>query len=331
MTTELGHHQMYLIEEFADDYLERRLDRRDLVKRVLLMTGSVPLTASVLFSLGCSGGGSETTPAATASTGGGAAAPTVAAAQPTPAGTPTGPGTSENDPSLTATMVEFPGQAGAVKAYLARPKDKTGLPAVVVIHENRGLVDHTKDVARRYAKEGFVALAVDLISRMGGTGPDTNANTGNLGALARNPADLVSDVQSGLNYLKAQPYVKPGALGLTGFCFGGGITWETTATSQDLKASAPYYGAPEPTPEKLDTLVKMPAAVLAIYGGTDTRITAAAPDVEAKYKAANKPIEVKIYPNVGHAFFNDTGQAYNKEAADDAWKVTLAHFRKYLA
>jgi carboxymethylenebutenolidase len=227
-------------------------------------------------------------------------------------------------------MVEFPGQAGAVKAYLARPRDKTGVPAVVVIHENRGLVDHTKDVARRYAKEGFAALAIDLLSRMGGTGTDVNANTGNLGALARNPADLVADVQSGINYLKAQPYVKQGSLGLTGFCFGGGVAWETTANSQDLKASVPYYGAPEPTAEKLDTLVKMPAAVFAVYAANDTRITAAAPDVEAKYKAANKPFQVKVYPNVGHAFFNDTGQAYNKEQADEAWKDTLAWFRKYL-
>jgi carboxymethylenebutenolidase len=236
----------------------------------------------------------------------------------------------ENDPALTTAAVEFPGQAGQVKAYLARPKDKTGLPAVVVIHENRGLVDHTKDVARRYAKEGFVALAVDLLSRNGGTGTDVNVNTGALGALARNPADLVADVVSGISYLKTQAFVKPGAIGITGFCFGGGITWEVTAVSQDLKASVPYYGAPEPTAEKLDTLVKMPAAVLAMYGSTDTRITSAAPDVEAKYKAANKPIEIKIYAGAGHAFFNDTGTAYNNEAADDAWKTTLAWFRKYL-
>jgi len=318
---------MYLIEEFAEDYLNKQLARRDLVKRVLLITGSVPLTGSLLFSLGCSGGGSDTKPAATTQPA--AAAPTTAPA-PTAVSTPVGPGVAENDPAITATMVGFPGQAGEVKAYLARPKDKTGVPAVVVIHENRGLVDQTKDVARRFAKEGFAALAVDLLSRNGGTGTDANANSGALGALARNPADLVADVVSGISYLKSQSYVKPGALGITGYCFGGGITWEVTAVSPDLKASVPYYGAPEPTSEKLDTLVKMPAAVMAVYGANDTRITAAAPEVEAKYKAANKPIEIKIFPNAAHAFFNDTASSYNKEAADQAWKDTLAWFRKYL-
>ena len=168
--SDLGYHQTYLIEEFAEDYLNKQLARRDLVKRVLLTTGSIPLTASVLFSLGCSGGGEDTKPAATQPPAAAATkAPTTA---PVVTGTPTGPGVAENDPAITASMVSFPGQAGAVQAYLARPKDKTGVPAVVVIHENRGLVDQTKDVARRYAKEGFAALAVDLLSRMGGTGTD---------------------------------------------------------------------------------------------------------------------------------------------------------------
>jgi carboxymethylenebutenolidase len=213
--SDLGHHQMYLIEEFAEDYLHKQLARRDLVKRVLLITGSVPLTASVLFSLGCSGGGSDTKPAATASSGG-AAAPTVAA-PPTAVPTPVGPNVAENDPAISASMVSFPGPAGEIKAYLARPKDKTGVPGVVIIHENRGLVDHTKDIARRYAKEGFAGLAVDLLSRVGGTGTDANANSGALGAGANPPSNYTSDLVAGVNYLKAQPFVKAGALGCNRF------------------------------------------------------------------------------------------------------------------
>src|SRR6476646_1846244 len=226
--SELGHHQMYLIEEFAEDYLNKQLARRDLVKRVLLITGSVPLTGSLLFSLGCSGGGSDTKPAATTQPA--AAAPTTAPA-PTAVSTPVGPGVAENDPALTATTVDFPGQAGEVKAYLARPKDKTGVPAVVVIHENRGLVDQTKDVARRFAKEGFAALAVDLLSRAGGTGTDVNANTAALGQLAQNPDDFANDLKAAVGYLKGQPYTQ--AVGVTGFCFGGGQVWEVATISPD--------------------------------------------------------------------------------------------------
>jgi carboxymethylenebutenolidase len=197
-----------------------------------------------------------------------------------------------------------------------------------MIHENRGLVDHTKDIARRYAKEGFAALAVDLISRMGGTGTDANANTANLGALARNAGDLTADIQAGVNYLKTQPFVKQGALGITGFCFGGGMTWEAAVATPDLKAAVPYYGSVSPT--AMENLGKTNAAVFGVYASNDARITGQQPDVEAKLKGAGKTVETKVYPNSNHAFFNDTGANYNKETADEAWKATLAWFRKYL-
>src|SRR3972149_5146659 len=129
----LDHHQRYLVEEFAADYLARRMSRRDLLRRALQVTGSVPLTASVLFALGCGG---------------------LA-----PGATPTPP------PATPAETVRFPGLAGELIASRARPRADGVYPGVVVIHENRGLVDHIKDVARRYAKEGFVAVAVDLASR----------------------------------------------------------------------------------------------------------------------------------------------------------------------
>jgi len=315
---------MYLIEEFAEDYLNRNLARRDLVRRVLLITGSIPLTGSLLFSLGCSGGGEDTKPSATQPA---AAAPTTAPV-PTVVSTPVGPGVAENDPLITAAAVAFPGPASEIKAYLARPKDRTGVPGVVIVHENRGLVEQTKDVARRYAREGFAALAVDLLSRAGGTGTDANANSGNLGAGARPPANYTSDLVAGVNYLKSQPFVKPGALGVTGFCFGGNFCWETAAASPDVKAAVPYYGSV--SPDLLENLTKTNAAIFAVYAGNDTRITDQAPDVVAKLKAANKTIETKVYPNVNHAFFNETGTPYNKEAADQAWKDTLAWFRKYL-
>jgi carboxymethylenebutenolidase len=318
----LPHYQQYLAEEFAEDYKENRLSRRDLMQRVLIMTGSVPLTASVLFTLGC-GGGDDTAkaPIATATK-----AATSAPASPTVASTPTGPNVAANDPALNAQDVSFAGPASQIKAYLAQPATGTSFPAVLVIHENRGLVDHTKDVARRYAKEGFVALAIDLLSRSGGTGQDVNANTGALGALASKPDDLAADLKAGVAYLKSQSFVK--AVGVTGFCFGGGQVWEVAVIAPDLKAAVPYYGPIRA--EVLDKLPQTNAAVLAFYGALDTRITSQSPDVEAKLKAAGKTVQIKVEENAAHAFFNDTGASYNKAAADDAWVLTLAWFRKYL-
>jgi carboxymethylenebutenolidase len=195
-----------------------------------------------------------------------------------------------------------------------------------LIHENRGLLDHFKDVARRYAKEGFAALAIDLVSRRGGTGADAAANTGALGNA--NPDDLVADLMAGLAYLKAQPYTQGKNLGVSGYCFGGGYTWEVAAASTDVKAAVPYYGSATRPLEKLATTG---AAVLAVYGETDTRITGQAPQVEEKLKASGKPYEIKIYPGAGHAFFNETGMNYNAAAAADAWTATIAWFRRHLA
>jgi len=329
----LNVYQRYVIEEFAEDYRERSMSRRDLLRRALLVTGSVPLTASVLAALGCGSNGY-----------GGGAAPTPAATQPGTAAAAGGglPGTpppasgagvtvAPDDPAIEARNVSFTGRATAgaaaptVLAYLTKPAGAGPFPAVVVIHENRGLVEHIKDVARRYAKEGFAALAVDLVSRAGGTGPDQPANTA---ALTRaNPDDLVADLLAGVDYLKAQPFAKAAALGVTGFCFGGGYAWELAVASPDMKAAAPYYGTAQ---RVLDKLGQTRAAVLAVYAGNDTRITSESPQVEERLKAAGKTFEIKVYPGANHAFFNDTGGSYNETAAKDAWQQTLAWFRRYL-
>jgi carboxymethylenebutenolidase len=310
----LHHHQIYLIEEFAEAYLERRLDRRELVRRVLYLTGSVAGAATVLFSLGC-GDSVDDTPAATGTT---APLPTTAA------GTP--PGVPEADPAIQAASLRFPGSAGyEVLGYLARPRASGAYPGVIVIHENRGLVEHTKDVARRYAKEGFAALAVDLVSRLGGTSSADMTRT--MTALRASRDEMVADLTAGVNYLKQHAaFVKPTAIGVTGFCFGGTQTWELAIANADLKAAVPYYGSVG----SLDRLGEIKAAVLAIYAGNDTRITAQAPEVEQRLRAAGRTVETKVYPGVNHAFFNDTGASYNADAAADAWKTTLAWFRKYL-
>jgi carboxymethylenebutenolidase len=317
---DLNYHQRYVIEEFADDYKEHKLGRRELLRRVLFITGSVPLTASVLFMLGC-GDSSNDEPATPA---GGAAAP----ASPTSAaGTP--PGVPENDPAIQAGPVEFPGPASTMKAYVARPRANGTYPGVMIIHENAGMLPHFTDVARRYAKEGFVGLAVDLVSRLGGT--STTDPAVNMAALRASTTDMVADLQANWNYLKAQPFVKANAMGVTGFCFGGGLTWQVAARNPEVKAAVPYYG-PGGDPEMLDLLGNTKAAVLAMYGETDQNVNRTIPQVEEKLKASGRPYEIKIWPGAGHAFFNDTrmGTSYNEAAATGAWPATLAWFRKYL-
>ena len=317
---DLHHHQTYLIEEFAEAYREHRMGRRDLLKRVLYLTGGVATTATVLSALGCSSGSAdEPSPAATT-----APAKSAAAAVATTA-SGAGPGVAESDPAIEATAVRFPGPASEMLGYLARPSAEGIYAGIIVIHENRGLTDQTKDVVRRYAKEGFVALGVDLVSRRGGT---TNDITVIMSALRASPEDLTADLKAGVDYLKKQPFVKASSLGAVGYCFGGAMTWELAIASPDIKAAVPYYGSL--SARDLDALPQTQAAVFAVYAEEDTRITAQAPDVTQRLKAAGKVVETKVYPGVDHAFFNETGGSYNAEQAAAAMKDTLAWFRRYL-
>jgi carboxymethylenebutenolidase len=333
----LNFNQRYLIEEFAELYQQQRMERRELLRRALLITGSIPLAATSLFALGCgssksgsSSAAEATKPAAaatTATTASSAASPTSSAPATIPTPPPaTGPGVTvdPNDPAIQVAVVSYKGPASDITGYLSRPRTGGPTPAVVVIHENRGLVEHTKDITRRYAKEGFTALAVDLLSRQGGTPTDQAAAAGLLGRA--NPDDLTADLVASVGYLKSQPFVKPGALGTTGFCMGGNFTFELLIASPDIKAAAPYYGMVR----QMDKLAQTNAAVLAIYGGADTRVTSQSPMVEEKLKAAGKTYQIKIYEGAMHAFFNDTGGSYNADAAKDAWQLTLGWFRKYL-
>jgi carboxymethylenebutenolidase len=310
----LYHHQAYVIEEFAEAYRERRLARRALLRRALMVTGSIPLTASVLFALGCGNSDDGDEPVLTA---------TTAAAPASTAGTQAG--TAAGDPALEAADITWTGPASQMKGYLAHPKAAGSYPGIIVIHENRGLLEHFKDVSRRFAQEGFVALAVDLVSRVGGTSDDTNKN---MTALRAAPADLLADLTSGVDYLKQQPYVKANAIGVIGFCFGGGLAFELAINDPDIKAAVPYYGTVSTA--SLEKFGQSNAAFLAMYGGTDTRVTGTSADVQAKAQAAGKTIEIKVWDGAGHAFFNDTGGSYNEAAAKAAWPMTLAWFRKYL-
>jgi carboxymethylenebutenolidase len=317
----LNVYQRYVVEEFADEYRDREISRRLLLRKVLHVTGSIPLTASVLLALGC--GDSADDDADEQPT----AAPQPTTAPQATAPPATGPGVTvqPTDPAIQVREVSYPGPASEIKAYLARPAQGTSFPAIVVIHENRGLNEHILDIARRYAKEGFAGLAVDLLSRRGGTPADSAQASGLLTGIQ--PDDLAADLVASVEYLKQQPFVQANALGATGFCFGGGYTFELAVASKDIKAAAAYYGTAQ---RVMDRLSETNAAMLVVYGGNDTRITSQRSQVEERLRAANKTFEIKVYEGASHAFFNDTGGSYNEAAARDAWQVTLAWFRQHL-
>ncbi|MCS7002424.1 MAG: dienelactone hydrolase family protein, partial [Dehalococcoidia bacterium] len=329
MRPQLNDHQKYFIEEFVEEYQHGHMDRREMMRRVLLITGSVAATASVLTALGC---------APQATTGGGA--PTVAtpgapaagavATPPPPAPTPVvGPDATvgPNDPAIEAVTAQFPGPAGQVQGYLARPRAAGTYPGLIVIHENMGLVDHIQEVTRRIAKLGYVALAVDLLSRAGGT-----ANAGDAAAIAATlsraaPDDLTQDLNAGVAFLKTQQGVRPDRLGVFGFCFGGTYSWRLVTTNPEIAAAVPFYG----TGPDLARIPGMRGAVFAVYAEQDPRINNGPPsiqDIDAAMRAANKRWSYKIYPNTGHGFHRTIDRPGHLEAARQAWQDMVAFFQR---
>lgn len=331
--SELSWLQRYVGEELVEDHLAGRLSRRDLLRQLTALCGS--LTAAGVFLVACGDDAVESSPSTTAApatagsasattaTTGSTAAPSTTAAAST--GTPGGPvlAVAANDPTLRSENVTFAGPSGQVLGYLSQPVSGGARPGVLVIHENRGLTDHIRDVARRVAKAGYIALAVDLASRAGGTAAAGANITTLLGSGP--PEDRVADLDAGYAYLRSLPAFN-GALGVTGFCFGGGVTMLYAAFQPAVRAAVPYYGTP-PTP--IDIMRNARAAFLVHYGGTDTRVNATKDAVDAAL--AHTVHELVVHDGAGHAFNNDTGGAYNEAAAVAAWRRTLAWFAMHLA
>jgi carboxymethylenebutenolidase len=297
--------QRYLVEEMVEEYQAGRISRRELLRRVALITGSATLGASLLAGVG---------PARPAAAGVVRQAPT------------SGVTVSPDDPDLEAGMIDYPGDGVRLLGYLARPRAEGLRPAVLQIHENRGLTEHHQDVSRRLAKQGYVSLAVDMLSRQGGTASfaDPAQATGALGQAS--PEQLVADLRAAVAYLQALPYVRASSIGVMGFCWGGGMTWRLATAEPALAAAVPFYGPNPP----LDAVPNIRAAVLAIYASNDDRINAGIPELRAALDAAGITYEIVVFPNTEHAFFNDTGARYNAAAAAEAWAKTLAWFERYL-
>ena len=285
------------IEAIVQDYLEGGISRREFIHRALVLTGSLAAATTLVDAL----------------------APTRSYANLV----------DPNDPGLISSDIKYSSTDGvSIGAYLTRPKGEGSLPAVVVLHENRGLVDHIRDVARRLAKAGYVALAPDLLSRQGGTGSFASPVEAIEGVRKVDEEVVTKDLTGSINYLKGQSYIRANKIGVVGFCWSGGQATLILTRNRDLAAGVIYYGR---NPNDLDDVKNISAPVLASYGEKDERITAKVPELVEAMKKHGKSFEYKIYPGAQHAFNNDTNpQRYNPEAAKDAWSRTLEFFKKHL-
>ncbi len=305
--------RQYVVEEWAEDYHAGRLGRREFLRRMTIMAGGAALAIPLLSALGLAATPAELDAAAAASPA------MVAAAAP-------GVTVPPDDPSLTAGMITFPMGSVQVIAYLAQPRAAGPHPAVLVIHENRGLLEHFKDISRRFAKAGFVSMAVDLASHEGGTERfSDSAQVSSILAQAP-PERHVETMSAAVRHLQGLPSVRRDRVGAMGFCFGGGMVWRLATANADLRAAAPFYGSNPPMAD----VAKIKASILAVYGELDTRLNAGIPAIREALQRASVVSDFVIYPGADHAFFNDTTERYVQGAAQQAWTRVMAWFDRYL-
>jgi carboxymethylenebutenolidase len=293
-------------------YEDGALSRRELVRRVAAYTGSMAAAMAVLK-------GVLAPPRAAAATS------CLAQVQ-----------VPEGSPDMDTQPVEFPGPGGTVFGYLATPRDTSPLrvrhrglspqPGVLVIHENIGLTEHIKDVTRRVARAGYVALGVDLLSRVGGTSqfPDSVQAGAAYNRVGRQA--FLEDMLAALAYLKGLSGVRPDRLGAVGFCAGGGNCFNLAVNTTDLAAAVVFYGTPVVPIDQVD---KLPP-VLCNYAELDRALTGQMSTVMSALLDRRKTFAFHVYEGANHAFHNDTGPRYDPAAACDAWSKTLAFFNVHL-
>ena len=278
------------ITKLCDEFKDGQIDRRTFLKKMTLLTGSAAAALAFLPALGET---NSITPA--------------------------------QDDDLVAEFVNYPAPKTNMKAFLAHPKKDGKFPAVVVIHENRGLQPHIQDVARRFAREGFLAVAPDGLTPVGGT-PDNDQALASERIRELNNDDTIDNFVAAVKYLKTHPR-STGKVGCTGFCWGGAMTNNVAVNSSELDAAVPYYGR---TPATED-VAKIKAPIMAHYAGNDPGINAGIPAFEEELKKQNKEYQIFMYEGAGHAFNNDSNpERYNAEAAKLAWSRTIAFFKEKL-
>jgi carboxymethylenebutenolidase len=297
--------QRYIAEEIATDHVDGLLSRREALRRLALV--GVGAVAETKLVAAC--GGTHTAATSTA--------PSTAHAT-----TPEAPPGSQG--ALPTTPITWPGPHGELQgAWAAAATPKAG---VLVIHENKGLTDWVRSVAGRFAGIGYSALAIDLLSEQGGTASFTDPALATAALSKIPPEQSTADMKSGIDELQRRLPGKKSAI--VGFCMGGGWVWQLLAAGEPrLSAAVPFYG---PLPDNPDFSGSKGAAVLALYGALDTRVTPTEGAAKAALEHAGMVNELVVEPNANHAFFNDTGDRYNAFAADDAWRRVQDWFGRYL-
>jgi carboxymethylenebutenolidase len=278
--------------DLYDEYCHGGIDRREFLARAALVVGGLAMAQALL--------------------------PRYAEAQTI----------SFTDTRIKAQYVSYPspgGNSGQMRGYLVQPAGQGPFPAVLVIHENRGLNPYIEDVARRAAVDGFLALAPDGLFPAGGyPGNDDDGRTLQAGL---DQGKLRTDMLNGARFLKAHK-LSTGKLGVTGFCWGGSTTnFLAAALGADMQAGVPYYGAATETA----SVPKIKAPLLIQYAESDERINAMWPAFESALKAAGVPYQAHIYPGTQHGFHNNSTPRYNEPAAKLSWERTIAFFKTHLA
>jgi len=278
--------------DLYDEYLQEHLGRRDFFKRLTVLAGSVAAANALLLLLENSRAWAEIVP--------------------------------ENDSRLEPADTTYPGATGQVKGYLAKPKGAVKVPAVMVIHQNKGLEAYIKDVTRRVALEGYLAMAPDALSPFGGT-PDDPAKVSELYKKLDNKL-TVDNFVAAVTFLKTHP-ASTRKVGVIGFCWGGSMANLVAVNAPDLSAAVPFYGQ-QPAAEDVP---KIKASLLLHYAGLDEKINAGIPAYEAALKKAGIAYQLFMYEGAKHAFHNDAkADRYHKEAARLAWQRTVEFLNKKL-
>jgi carboxymethylenebutenolidase len=291
------------VHELVHLYVDGAFDRRELFSRVTKLFGSGAAATAAL------GGYSELM------------------AQ-TPSACPANVKVPVDAPDIVARDVEYSANGVKMLAHFAYPANVEGkMPGVIIIHENQGLLEHHKDVARRAARAGFAAIAPDLLSRQGGAGSFADAAQRSAAYGRTQPIERREDLISGLDYLKFTPFVQHDRIGVVGFCAGGGHVWDLVVNLPELAAAVPFYANPVVA---IADVARIQTPVMMINADRDRALTAGIAPVMTEMLARQKVFAVRVYEGAGHAFHNDTSPAYNAEAACAAWAETVAYLNKWL-
>jgi len=280
------------IIDLYDKYTHELLGRREFLRRLAIVAGSTAAANALLLLLENNNAKAQVVP--------------------------------KDDPRLQTENIKYPGATGDVRAHFGRPKGDGKLPGVVVIHQNTGLVPHIEDVTRRVALEGFLAVAPDALTPVGGT-PEDLAKAPELFQKLDSKSTTENYVAA-VKYLKTHP-ASTGKVGVVGFCWGGEVANQVAVNSPDVIAVVPYYG-PQPAAEDVP---KIKASLLLHYAGDDAWVNKGIPAYEAALKKANVDYKVYMYEGTKHGFNDDTRvERYNKEAAQLAWQRTISFLKEKL-